>query len=77
MRVRFFIVASLITSLVFGGCASLPDDTHLANQVFLGEKWPVFHNTSVNSYPDLNHFIPWSRPQLIKDAILEMLELTR
>ena len=54
MRRRFIIVPSLITSLVLGGCASLPDDTHLANQVFLGEKWPVFH-TSVLGSRDLHY----------------------
>ncbi len=28
---------------------------------------------SIRKYPKLNHFIPWSNPQLIRDAILELL----
>lgn len=28
---------------------------------------------SIQYYPDINHFIPWSHPELIKDAILKLL----
>ncbi len=28
---------------------------------------------SIQLYPEINHFIPWSHPQLIEDAILKML----
>ncbi len=39
------------------------------------EKQLINAEVQKQMYPQLNHFIPWSRPRIIKDAIFEMHEI--
>ena len=42
------------------------------NPAFL-ERVAVNAPKSIQLYPEISHFIPWSHPELIEEAILEML----